>query len=231
LLIKIKEEMGFDITSMWGMSEICGIGTSCQLTDPPAIRAETVGIPIWECEAKVVDDYGNNVPVGEVGELWFRGWTVLKGYWNNPAETANQITADGWLKTGDLATMDENGYFRIVGRKKELINRGGYKIYPTELEGLLVKHPKVAEVAVVGTPNPVLGESICACVIPRGDSPALVELREFCRDKIADYKYPDELCIMKDFPRMASGKVAKFGETGLQALAIADENRQRHHKR
>lgn len=231
LLQKIEKEMGIVITSGWGMTEVGGFGCSCQLDDPPEIRAETIGIPIWECEAKVVDEEGRELPRGERGELWFRGWTVLKGYWNNPEETKNQITKDGWLKTGDMAIMDEQGYIRIVGRKKELINRGGYKVYPTELEELLIKHPKVAEVAVVGTPNPILGESICACVIPKGDPPTLTDLREFCKDKIADYKYPDELCIMQDFPRMSSGKVTKFGERGLRARAIKDESRERYYKK
>lgn len=230
LLTRINEEMGLNITSMFGMSELCGIATSCRLTDSKELRAETVGAPVPECKVKTCDSEGRELPVGEVGELWFWGWTVTKGYWNNEAETKKQITEDGWIKTGDMARILENGYVQIMGRKKELINRGGYKVYPNEIEEILIKHPMVAEVAAVGVPNQILGELICVCVIPKDKStlPDIWNLREFCKGKIAEYKLPDELCIMEEFPRTVSGKFRKFGEQGIRDLALLDKSRQNY---
>lgn len=227
LLTRINNEMGLNITSAFGMSELCGVATSCLLTDSKELRAETVGAPIAKCKAKTCDNDGKEVPIGEIGELWFWGWTVTKGYWNNEKETKNQITEDGWLKTGDMARILENGYVQIMGRTKELINRGGYKVYPNELEELLIKHPKIAEVAVVGVPNETLGELICVCAIPKEKNmpPEIRELREFCTGKFAEYKLPDELCIMDDFPRTVSGKFRKFGDRGIRDLAISDPKR------
>lgn len=227
LLTRINDEMGLNITSAFGMSELCGVATSCKLTDSKELRAETVGTPISECKVKTCSNNGQDIPIGEVGELWYWGWTVTKGYWNNEKETKRQITEDGWLKTGDMARILENGYVQIIGRKKELINRGGYKVYPNELEELLIKNPKIAEVAVVGVPNEILGELICVCVIPKdkNNTPKISELREFCKNKIAVYKLPDELCLMDNFPRTASGKIRKFGERGIRDLATLNQNR------
>lgn len=228
LLDRINQEMGFMMTSMWGMTETSGIGSHCSLSDTIEMKTETVGLPISDCEVKICDVSGKEVPVGSDGELWFRGWTATRGYWNNDAETRNQITEDGWLKTGDVARILENNYIQIIGRIKELTNRGGYKVYPAEVEELLIKHPKIAEVAIVGIPNEILGELICACVIllDHNDPLSIAELREFCKDKIADYKLPDELSIMETFPRLASGKIKKLGEGGLKEMARADNKRQ-----
>ena len=164
---------------------------------------------------------------GEIGELTTKGWHVMQGYWKNPDETKNQII-DGWLHMGDLASKDENGFIKIYGRSKDLINRGGYKIYPYELECMLVDHPKIEQVCIVATPNPVLGESICACVIPRQDQTVtLEEIREILKDQIAPHKLPDELCIMEDFPKLSGGiKIKKFGSGGLAELAEKDEKRE-----
>ncbi|RLB32038.1 MAG: long-chain fatty acid--CoA ligase, partial [Deltaproteobacteria bacterium] len=168
---------------------------------------------------------------GEIGELAVSGWHVMKGYWNNPEETSKQII-DGWLYMGDLVSREEGNYFKIYGRTKDLINRGGFKIYPHELESLLVEHPKIQEVCVVATPNPVLGESICACIIPRsGQSVSLGEIRSFLEGKLAAHKLPDELCVMKEFPRLSGGvKLNKFGKGGLAELAQNDESRERYRK-
>jgi fatty-acyl-CoA synthase len=165
---------------------------------------------------------------GEVGELTLSGWHVMKGYWKNPAETRRQII-DGWLFMGDLASREKDGYLKIYGRSKDLINRGGYKINPYELECILVDHPKIEQVCVVATPNPVLGESICACVIPAGDKAVtLEEVRELMKDRVAPHKLPEELCIMDDFPKLSGGvKIKKFGEGGLAELAEKDEGRER----
>lgn len=133
---------------------------------------------------------------------------------------------------GDLVSREKDGYFKIYARTKDLINRGGFKIYPYELESLIIGHPKVEQVCVVATPNPVLGESICACVIPKmGQEVILRDIREFLKEKIAPHKLPDELCIMNEFPRLSGGvKLNKFGKGGLAELAEKDQNRERYRK-
>jgi long-chain acyl-CoA synthetase len=169
---------------------------------------------------------------GEIGELTLAGWPMLKGYWKNEEETRKQIV-DGWLFMGDLVSREKNGFFKIYGRNKDLINRGGFKIYPHGLESLIGEHPNVEQVCVVATPNPVLGESICACVIPNaGRKVSLAEIREFLAGKVASYKLPDELCIMEDFPRLSGGvKINKFGKGGLTELALKAENREIYRKK
>ena len=230
LMTRIKEELHLEVASFYGMTETCGVVTCCKPSDPYEIKSTSVGIPIEGCEVKLCDNNGQEVPYGEVGEIWCWGWNVIKGYWNNEAETKKQITADGWLKTGDLARYMENNYLELIGRQKEMINKGGYKVYPMELEDVILKHPKVAEVALIGTPNEILGELVCACVMLKDENNPLSieELREYCKDKIADYKVPDELCIMREFCRTASGKVRKFGEDGIRERAISDPNRQNY---
>lgn len=230
LITRVEKEMGTYLTSFWGASEVGpGLATMCPYPSPLDIREKYVGQPIEGTQMRVVEPVtANPLPDGEIGELTIRGWHVMQGYWKNPEETAKQIV-DGWLFMGDLASRDENGYFKIYGRTKDLINRGGYKIYPYELESLIIDHPKVEQVSVVATPNPVLGESICACVIPVPDETlTLNELRKFVQAKVAPHKLPDELCIMDDFPKLSGGvKLKKFGNGGLTELATQDENRER----
>jgi acyl-CoA synthetase (AMP-forming)/AMP-acid ligase II len=165
---------------------------------------------------------------GEIGELTLSGWHVMQGYWKNPEETRRQII-EGWLYMGDLASREENGFIKIYGRTKDLINRGGYKIYPYELERMLVEHHKVEQVCMVATPNHVLGESICACIIPvKGQSITLNEIREFMKNKVASHKLPDELCILDDFPKLSGGvKIKKFGKDSLAEIAEKDKDRDR----
>ena len=225
LITEVEEEMGVYLTSFWGASEVGpGLGICCPYPSPLDIREIYIGIPVEGTEVRVLDRAtGEELPHGEVGELTLSGWHVMKGYWNNPEETRQQII-DGWLFMGDLVSREEKGYFRIYGRTKDLINRGGYKIYPYELESLIIQHPKVEQVCVVATPNPVLGESICACLIPVDcETVGLDEIRGFLKGKIASHKLPNELCIMKDFPRLSGGvKIKKFGEGGLAELAAKD---------
>ena len=192
------------------------------------IREKYIGKPVGDTEIRVVDPVTHQeLKQGEVGELTLSGWHVMKGYWKNPEETRRQII-DGWLFMGDLASREKDGYLKIYGRSKDLINRGGYKINPYELECILVDHPKIEQVCVVATPNPVLGESICACVIPAGDKTiTLEEMRELMRDRVAPHKLPEELCIMDDFPKLSGGvKIKKFGKGGLAELAEKDEGRE-----
>ncbi|MBW1999084.1 MAG: AMP-binding protein [Deltaproteobacteria bacterium] len=233
LIASVEKEMGVYLTSFWGASEVGpGLGIICPYPSPLDIREKYIGKPIAGTEVRIVDpDSHKELPDGEIGELTVSGWHVMKGYWKNPEETRKQIVA-GWLHMGDLVSREEDGFLRIYGRTKDLINRGGFKIYPSELEALIVDHPKVKEVCMVATPNPVLGENICACIIPvEGEIISLAELRDFLKDKIAPHKLPDELCLMEDFPRLSGGvKINKFGKGGLAELAAKDERRERYRK-
>ena len=233
LITRVEKEMGAYLTSFWGATEVGpGLATMCPYPSPLALREKYVGKPVDGTRMQVVEPVTQKpLPDGEIGELTIRGWHVMQGYWKNPAETAKQIV-DGWLFMGDLAAKDETGYIKIYGRTKDLINRGGYKVYPYELESLIIDHPAVEQVSVVATPNPVLGESICACVIPfPGETLSLKEIREFVKGKVAPHKLPDELCLMKDFPKLSGGvKLKKFGKGGLTELAAHDETRETFRK-
>jgi len=219
------------LSSSWGNSEVGpGAGTMCPYGTPLEVRKKSVGKAVPGMKLKAVNpDTGKRAAPGEVGEMMVKGPNVLKGYWQNQEETDKQLERDGWLHTGDLISVDEKGFVVMFGRSKDLINRGGLKIYPTEVESLILQHPHVAQVCIVGTPNPVLGESVCACVIPRADAKvSLMEIRQFLKEKVAKQKLPDELCILSDFPKMPGGvKIKKFGAGGLQELASLDDNREK----
>ena len=229
-VIQWGEDRNIYLTPFWGSSESGpGAGTMSPFGTPLDVRKKSVGKALPGTRVKAINlDTGNQVGTGEIGEMMIRGPHVLKGYWQNPAETSKQLEENGWLHTGDLVSIDENGFVTVYGRNKDLINRGGSKIYPTEIESLILQHPRVSQVCVVGTPNPVLGESICACVIPKDDAKiSLKEIREFCQGKVAKHKLPDELLIVSDFPKVAGGiKIKKFGAGGVQELASSDKNRE-----
>jgi acyl-CoA synthetase (AMP-forming)/AMP-acid ligase II len=233
LITRVQKEMGVYLTSFWGASEVGpGLGIICPYPSPLEIRESYIGKPIEGTMVRVADpETRKEVPDGQMGELTLKGWHVLKGYWNNPEETRKQVI-DGWLHMGDLVSREKEGYLKIYGRTKDLINRGGYKVYPYELESLINDHPKVQDVCVVATPNPILGESICACVIPgTGQTLTLKDLRDFLHGKIAPHKLPDELCIMKEFPRLSGGiKLNKFGRGGLAELAQKDVDREKYRR-
>jgi acyl-CoA synthetase (AMP-forming)/AMP-acid ligase II len=233
LITRVEKEMGVYLTSFWGASEVGpGLGIICPYPSPLEIRESYIGKPIEGTMVRVADpETRKEVPDGQMGELTLKGWHVLKGYWNNPEETRKQVI-DGWLHMGDLVSREKEGYLKIYGRTKDLINRGGYKVYPYELESLINDHPKVQDVCVVATPNPILGESICACVIPgTGQTLTLKDLRDFLHGKIAPHKLPDELCIMKEFPRLSGGiKLNKFGRGGLAELAQKDVDREKYRR-
>jgi acyl-CoA synthetase (AMP-forming)/AMP-acid ligase II len=234
LITRIEQEMGVYVSSFWGATEVGpGLGTMCSYPSSLDIRENYIGQPIADTEMRILDPKTHaELDAGKIGELTLKGWHLMKGYWHNPEETRRQIV-DGWLFMGDLASKEKNGYLKIYGRTKDLINRGGYKIYPHELECMLIDHPKVEQVCIVATPNPVLGESICACVIPKpGQTVTLQEVRNLMKDKIAPHKLPDELCIMEDFPKLSGGiKIKKYGKDGLAMLAEKDENRERIRKK
>jgi fatty-acyl-CoA synthase len=233
LITRVEKEMGVYLTSFWGASEVGpGLGIVCPYPSPLQIRESFIGKPIADTFIRVVDPVTHEeLPDGQTGELTLKGWHVLKGYWNNPDETRRQVI-DGWLHTGDLVSREHEGYLKIYGRTKELINRGGFKIYPYELESLVIDHPAVQEVCVVAMPNPVLGESICACIVPKaGQSLSIKELRDFLQGKVGTHKLPDELCIMDEFPRLSGGvKLNKFGRGGVADLAQKNPDRQRYRR-
>ena len=169
----------------------------------------SIGIPIEGVDMKVVDDDGNDIAQGEVGEILIRGHNVMKGYWNKPDATGETLV-DGWLHTGDMAKIDEDGYFFIVDRKKDLIIRGGYNVYPREIEEVLYEHPAVREAAVIGVKDDSLGEEIGAAVaLKDGEDVSAQELREFVKEQVAAYKYPRRVWFVDDLPKGPTGKILK----------------------
>lgn len=230
LITRVQQEMGVHIASFLGCSEV-GPGLCIILPYQTSleVRERSIGYALPGTEARAVHpETGEELGPGEQGELVLSGWHVTQGYWRNPEETAHQIR-DGWLHTGDLVIRDEDGCFTILGRLKELINRGGFKVVPSEIESMLVQHPSVAEVCVVGTPNPVLGESICVCLrLEEGSSrPTLDELRGYLDGRVAPFKLPDELLVLDDLPRMPGGvKVNRFGAGGVAELARESDEKQ-----
>ncbi|HEY2949958.1 MAG TPA: long-chain fatty acid--CoA ligase [Micromonosporaceae bacterium] len=169
----------------------------------------TIGTPIEGVQMRVVDEEGNAVPQGETGEIAIRGHNVMKGYWQRPEATAAAIT-DGWFRTGDIGRVDEDGYFSIVDRKKDLIIRGGYNVYPREIEEVMHEHPAVAEVAVIGLPHPDLGEEVGAAVaLKPGATATASELRDHVKRQVAAYKYPRKVWIVDELPKNATGKILK----------------------
>jgi acyl-CoA synthetase (AMP-forming)/AMP-acid ligase II len=173
------------------------------------VKFGSVGKPVPWVEVKIVDDDGNEVPKGEVGEIIMKGWPITSGYYNQPDLTA-QVIKNGWLYTGDLGKFDEEGYLYIVGRKKEVIIVGGLKVYPTEVEGVIYKHPKVKEVAVVGIPDKIRGEVVKAVIVPKeGEELTELEIKNFCREHLAIYKVPSIIEFRKELPKTGSGKIKK----------------------
>ncbi len=170
----------------------------------------SIGTPIEGVEMKVVDDDGNDVEQGEPGEIVIRGHNVMKGYWNRPDATEESITGDGWFKTGDMATIDEDGYFFIVDRKKDLIIRGGYNVYPREIEEVIYEHPAVRECAVVGVAHDDLGEEVGAAVaLKDGEDVSADDLRAHVKDQVAAYKYPRQIWFVDELPKGPTGKILK----------------------
>src|SRR3989442_1634360 len=200
-----------DVQIAYGLTETGPTVTITRFEDSAERRAETAGRPIAGVDVRVVDLKSGALHGPEaVGELAVKGPNVMLGYYRMPGETARSLTTEGYFLTGDLALVDEDGYVRIMGRRNELIIRGGYKIYPRELEDLLRTHPAVSDACVVGIPNETLGELICACVVPtEGSIVTGDELKDFCRDAVADYKVPDLVRFFDAFPLTGSGKVKR----------------------
>jgi fatty-acyl-CoA synthase len=177
-------------------------------------------------EIKIVDPEGRAVPRGATGEFCTRGYSVMKGYWNDPEKTKDAIDEAGWMRTGDLATMDEQGYVNIVGRLKDMVIRGGENVYPREIEEFLYSHPKIQDVQVIGVPDPRYGEEICAWIkLHGGQSATPEEIREFCKGQIAHYKIPRYIEFVPEFPMTITGKIQKFvmREQTIEKLGLKAE--------
>ncbi|GGL41462.1 long-chain fatty acid--CoA ligase [Phycicoccus endophyticus] len=202
-----EEKLGCMILEGYGLSETSPVA-SFNMPDRER-KPGTIGVAIPGCEMRCVDLDGQEVPVGEVGEIAIRGDNVMKGYWNKPEATAEAIP-DGWFRTGDLATMDDEGYFTIVDRKKDMILRGGMNVYPREVEEVIYQHPDVLEVAVVGMPDELLGEQVAAAVALREGSQATPEdIIAFTKERIAAYKYPRRVWVVEALPKGPTGKILR----------------------
>ena len=208
----VVEKMHMDeITIAYGMTETSPVSFQSRRDDPLELRVSTVGRVQPHLEIKIVDPAGEIVPLGAVGEICTRGYSVMLGYWNDEARTAQVLDVDGWMHTGDLATLDTEGFCRIVGRSKDMVIRGGENISPREVEEFLFLHPAVQDVQVIGVPDARLGEEVCAWVVLKPGSEAKEEdIREFCRGRIAHYKIPRYVRFVPSFPQTATGKVQKF---------------------
>src|ERR687896_1714094 len=210
---KVVDVMGADeITIAYGQTESSPVITQTRTDDPLELRVSSVGRKLPEVEVRIVSvDTGEDCEPGEQGELWTRGYLVMRGYYKMEDKTAEVIDEDGWLHTGDLAVMDENGYVRITGRAKDMIIRGGENVYPREIEEFLYTHPDVSDVQVYGVPDEKYGEQVAAAVKKRPDSDLTEEdVKEFCRKNIARYKVPFYVDFVEEYPMTASGKIQKY---------------------
>ena len=200
-----------EVTIAYGMTETSPVSFQSSPADPMERRVTTVGRIQPHLEAKVIDAEGHTLPRNKPGELCTRGYSVMLGYWNDPEKTAEAIDSEGWMHTGDLAVIDDEDYCNIVGRNKDLIIRGGENVYPREVEEFLFRHPKIADVAVVGVPHERFGEEVCAWIKLRaGESASDEEIREYCRGQIAHYKIPSHVAFVTSFPMTVTGKVQKY---------------------
>jgi fatty-acyl-CoA synthase len=215
-----------DVTICYGMTETSPVSFQTAPDDSLERRVSTVGRVHPHVEVKIVDEEGRIVAPGVAGELCTRGYSVMCGYWDDPARTAEAVDTAGWMHTGDLATLDLDGYGNIVGRIKDMVIRGGENIYPREIEEFLYCHPKIQDVQVIGVPDRKYGEEICAWVVPKpGVTLTVEEVRAFCEGRIARYKIPRHVKFVASFPLTVTGKVQKYlmREQIKQELGLVDE--------
>jgi long-chain acyl-CoA synthetase len=207
LMRGFEEAFGCKVLEGYGLSESSPVA-SFNHADRER-KPGSIGTPIKGVEMKVVDDDGNEVDQGEVGEILIRGHNVMKGYWDRP-EATEETVRDGWLYTGDMGKTDEDGYFYIVDRKKDLIIRGGYNVYPREIEEVLYEHPAVREAAVLGIPHDEYGEEVGAAVTLKDGANATPEqLRDYVKEQVAAYKYPRKVWLVDELPKGPTGKILK----------------------
>jgi long-chain acyl-CoA synthetase len=208
LMRQFEEAFGCIILEGYGLSETSPVAS---FNHPDRERKPgSIGTPIEGVEMKIVDDDGKDLPEGEVGEIVIKGHNITKGYWNRPEATEEAITRDGWFHSGDMARVDEDGYFFIVDRKKDLIIRGGYNVYPREIEEVLYGHPAVQEAAVIGVEDEKLGEEVgAAVVLKKGEGISREELCGFVKEQVASYKYPRRIWFVDELPKGPTGKILK----------------------
>tara|TARA_R110002095_G_scaffold187163_3_gene164417 strand:- start:5202 stop:6932 length:1731 start_codon:yes stop_codon:yes gene_type:complete len=197
---------GCEVLEGYGMTETSPI---ISVNPPEAIRLGTIGLPIKATECKLIDDEGATVPLGESGELCVRGPQVMQGYWNQPEETAQVMDAQGWLKTGDIASIDTAGYLTIVDRKKDMINVSGFNVYPNELEAVVATHPDITDCVVVGLPDANHGELIKLYVISTNPELSVQQIRQYCRERLTAYKVPSQVEFRTELPKSNIGKILR----------------------
>jgi len=212
LMHRVMQDMHLTgITIGYGMTETGPLSTQTSIDDPPELRVTTVGRALPHTEIKIVDEEGNTVPRGVPGELCTRGYCVMRGYWGDAGRTAEEIDAAHWIRSGDIAQMDEAGYLAIVGRLKDMIIRGGENIYPREIEEFLYTNPKIDEVEVFGVPDDKYGEQVAAWIRLKGGERATAEeIQAFCKGRLAHFKIPHYIRFVDEFPMTVTGKVQKF---------------------
>jgi len=230
LMKQVVSEMHLkEMTIAYGMTETSPASFQSAIDDPIERRVSTVGRIHPHVEAKVVDEAGDIVATGEQGELYTRGYLVMQKYWEDPEQTAKSIDSDGWMHTGDLATIDSEGYCNIVGRVKDMLIRGGENIYPREIEEFLLGHAGIQDVQVFGIPDEKYGEEICAWIVPaQGAQVSLEDVRSHCEGQIAHFKVPRFVRTVSEFPMTVTGKPQKFimrekmvAELGLKETSTA----------
>ncbi|HEU4558993.1 MAG TPA: AMP-binding protein [Longimicrobium sp.] len=225
LVARVRRELVPDLRIGYGLTETSETVALTRGDDPPGKQLTTVGRPLPGVDIRVLDVDGSVLPVESVGEIAVRGECVMQGYYRQPGETQLAFTRDGYFLTGDLGMLDEEGYLHVLGRRKEMIIRGGFNVYPREVEDRLHAHPAVLDVAVVGLPDEILGEMSCACIVPvEGAIVTGEEIKDFCREVLADYKVPDLVRFLDGFPMTGSGKVRRVE---LARMISAEESSRR----
>jgi len=216
-----------DVQVAYGMTETSPVSTQTRIGSPLEKQVSTVGQIHPHQEIKIIDPSTEKVmPIGETGELCTRGYSVMLGYWNNEEQTNDTIDAARWIHTGDLATMDEEGYLKIVGRIKDMIIRGGENVYPREIEEFLFTHPKISDVQVIGVPDSKYGEEIMAWIKLKENTAATTdEIKTFCKGSIAHFKIPRYYKFTDSFPMTVTGKIRKIEmrATSIQELELVDQ--------
>jgi fatty-acyl-CoA synthase len=213
LVTRVKDAFGCQFSIVFGQTELHGVITQTRLDDSAEDQSRTIGRPLPLSDVKIIDpETGATVPLGTRGEICVRGYQTMMEYFEQPEQTALTLSSDGWLRTGDLASMDDRGYLTITGRLKDMIIRGGENIYPREIEDVLGTHPGVAAVAVIGVPDGTWGEQVGAVVVPvsPGPAPTAEELRAYCRERLARFKAPSFWYFVTSLPNTATGKIQKY---------------------
>jgi len=195
-----------DIAEGFGMTETSPV---VSFNPPGHIKLSTIGLPVASTNCKVIDDNGNDLPVGEAGELCVKGPQVMKGYWQRPEATAETISSDGWLKTGDVAVISEDGYMKIVDRKKDMIIVSGFNVYPNEVEDEIVAHPDVVEAAAIGIPDPKSSEAVKVFVVSNNENLTAADVKEWARERLTAYKIPKHIEFRDELPKTNVGKILR----------------------